>query len=308
MLFHEIYGCYYHAVARILSSAINGTLTEARMKEIIAQNTFSESFLTILPALEQERWQLLDSTLQTPLKHIPTLPLSTLELRWLKAVSLDSRIRLFQQEYAFLMKIAATDIPPLFTPSDYVNFDQYEDGDPYEDIHYINIFHTILTALRTHKKIKVSYLGKKGIHRTFFCSPYRLEYSEKDDKFRLLIGGCRFTDIINVGRIETCELQTEEADIRNHISKANSSHFILELEDRRNALERVMLHFAHFEKEARRLSDDRYQIIIRYNREDETELVIRVLSFGPFIKITEPDSFIELIKERLIQQKSCGPK
>lgn len=308
MLFHEIYGCYYNAVAGILSSAVSGTLTETGIKEIITRNAFSESILTILPALEQEHWQLLDSSLQTPLKHIPTLPLSILELRWLKAVSLDSRIRLFQQEYEFLMKLASSDIPPLFTPSDYVNFDQYADGDPYDEEHYINIFHTILTALRTHKKLKVRYFGKKGIYRTFFCSPIRLEYSEKDDKFRLLVDGCRFTDIINVGRIDSCELLTEEADIRNHVSKTNSSYFILELEDRRNALERVMLHFAHFEKEAMRLSDDRYQVKIRFNHEDETELVIRVLSFGPLIKVTEPDSFVDLIKERLIQQKSCGPK
>ncbi|MDE7156587.1 MAG: WYL domain-containing protein [Lachnospiraceae bacterium] len=308
MLFHEIYSCYYNAVAKILSSAVSGTLTEVQMKEIITQNTFSESFLTILPALEQERWQLLDHSLHTPLKHAPTLPLTTLELRWLKAVSLDSRIRLFQPEYEILHELAASDIPPLFTPSDYVIFDKYEDGDSYSEEHYINIFHTILTALRSRKKIKVCYSGKKGIHRTFACSPFRLEYSEKDDKFRLLIGGCRFTDIINVGRIESCEILLEEADIRNHISKSNSNHFVLELDDRRNALERVMLHFAHFEKEAERLSNNRYRIKIHYNQEDETELVIRVLSFGPLIKVIEPESFINLIKERLILQKSCGPK
>ena len=28
MLFHEIYGCYYNAVAEILRQAVNGNLTE----------------------------------------------------------------------------------------------------------------------------------------------------------------------------------------------------------------------------------------------------------------------------------------
>ena len=42
-----------------------------------------------------------------------------------------------------------------------------------------------------------------------------------------------------------------------------------------------------------------------YEKEDETELVIRVLSFGPMIKVTAPQSFAELIKQRLIAQKSC---
>ncbi len=39
-----------------------------------------------------------------------------------------------------------------------------------------------------------------------------------------------------------------------------------------------------------------------YNREDKTELVIRVLSFGPFLKVVEPEDFVELIKERLANQ------
>ena len=31
-------------------------------------------------------------------------------------------------------------------------------------------------------------------------------------------------------------------------------------------------------------------------------MVIRLLSFGPMIKVTEPESFVELIKERLKKQ------
>lgn len=308
MLFHEIYGCYYNAVAKILAVAVRGTLTESQMQEIITRHAFSESFLTILPALKQEHWQLLDNTLHTPLKHTPALPLTTLEKRWLQSICLDPRIRLFHKEYEFLQEMLPNDVPPLFTPADYVLFDKYSDGDSFEDENYIKIFHTILTALRNHKKINIRYSGKKGIQRKFICSPCRLEYSEKDDKFRLLIDGCRFTDIINIGRIETCELLDEEANIRNHISKKNSHYFLLELTDERNALERVMLHFAHFEKEAEQVSNHRYQIKIRYNKDDETELVIRVLSFGPLIKVTEPESFVNLIKERLLLQKSCGPK
>ena len=41
---------------------------------------------------------------------------------------------------------------------------------------------------------------------------------------------------------------------------------------------------------------------------DETEIVIRVLSFGPYVKALEPESFVNLIKERLISQKSCELK
>lgn len=64
--------------------------------------------------------------------------------------------------------------------------------------------------------------------------------------------------------------------------------------------------FAHFEKEAQRLDEKHYRVTINYRQDDETELVIRVLSFGPFIKVTEPERFVGLIKKRLEMQKSCG--
>ena len=94
-------------------------------------------------------------------------------------------------------------------------------------------------------------------------------------------------------------------DVYKRQDPARPRSVIFELVDRRNALERVLLHFAHFEKEAKRLDDDRYRITICYDKEDETELVIRVLSFGPMIRVTAPDHFVDLIKQRLTDQKSC---
>ena len=78
-----------------------------------------------------------------------------------------------------------------------------------------------------------------------------------------------------------------------------------ELTDQRKALERVLLHFAHFEKTAEKISDDKYLITVHYDKEDEIELVIRILSFGPMIRVTAPQHFIDLIKQRLKDQKSC---
>ena len=44
MLFHEIYGCYYNAVAEILHKAVNGELTEKGMQKIVTEKAFSESY------------------------------------------------------------------------------------------------------------------------------------------------------------------------------------------------------------------------------------------------------------------------
>ena len=42
-----------------------------------------------------------------------------------------------------------------------------------------------------------------------------------------------------------------------------------------------------------------------YDKGDEMEMVIRILSFGPMIRVTAPQYFVELMKERLRDQKSC---
>ena len=80
----------------------------------------------------------------------------------------------------------------------------------------------------------------------------------------------------------------------------------MEITDERNSLERVLLHFAHFEKQCERLSDNRYRLHLKYYENAETELVIRLLSFGPCVQVTEPAHVVEHVKKRLIAQKSCG--
>ena len=77
------------------------------------------------------------------------------------------------------------------------------------------------------------------------------------------------------------------------------------LHDERNALERVLLHFSHFEKETLKLDHRLYQIKLRYDRDDETELLIRVLSFGPTVEVLESENFKNLIIAKLKAQKSC---
>ena len=50
----------------------------------------------------------------------------------------------------------------------------------------------------------------------------------------------------------------------------------------------------------------RCTMTLHYDKEDETEILIRVLSFGPMLRVVKPVAFINLIKSRLLDQKSCG--
>ena len=114
--------------------------------------------------------------------------------------------------------------------------------------------------------------------------------------------------MINLARIRQIALLEEVKPDEAEAPPEKKDMVIMELTDERNSLERAMLHFSDLEKETVKLDDLHYRITLSYRREDETELLIRILSFGPTIKVTAPDSFIRLIRQRLNKQKSYGLK
>ena len=251
--------------------------------------------------LKKEKWQLIRKDGTTPIKNKPTMPLTLLQKRWLKAVMSDPRIQLFGE-----MNMKFSDVEPLFLPSDISIFDQYDDGDPYSDAGYIANFRLILEAIQKKIPLDVYFFSKKGKKLHSVILPEYLEYSEKDDKFRLVGSDSKFKTTINLGRIAECTFYKKPFLTNYQENKIeNICQVSFELTDQRNTLERVLLHFAHFKKCAKKVSDDRYLVTIYYDKEDEMEMVIRILSFGPTIKVVEPTHFIELIKKRLIEQKSC---
>ena len=69
-----------------------------------------------------------------------------------------------------------------------------------------------------------------------------------------------------------------------------------------------MLHFAHFEKQDEKLEKNTYLVKIKYAHDDEPEMVIRILSFGPMVEVIGSESFRKLIIEKLKKQLNCGLK
>ena len=299
MIFNEIYSAYYNTVAKIIAAVIAGNTDDKSINRIVAENAFGESVLTVMPSLKSEKWQLVHSDMTTPLLHKPTMPLTLTQKQWLKAISLDPRIKLFGIEFEGL-----DDVEPLFTSEDYYIYDKYSDGDPFEDEKYIEHFRTILSAMKNKQNIKIEMLNRKGNIVYSRCIPEGLEYSEKDDKFRLVTSGCRFIKTININRITKCKIYTGETILKSTHPEPTYEEITLKVKDERNALERCLLHFAHFEKRAERV-DDHYVLHIKFNQDDESEMVIRVLSFGPMVEVLGSESFKKLIIAKLKSQKSC---
>ena len=299
MIFSEIYGSYFKAVSAILAKAVDGALTERELTRTVLANAFGESLITIPAKLTDGSWPLITKDYGTPLRHKPHMPLTTLEKQWLKALLLDPRVRLFDPSEEGL-----EDVEPLFTPGQFVYFDRYADGDDFTDPAYIAHFRLILQAMHEKRKLRVHFHGHRGTRQSYLCIPYKLEYSSKDDKFRLLTGYKGWPLTVNLSRIDSVQLLDPWDESEYRLPQEREATLVMELLDIRNALERTMLHFSDLEKETERIGDRRYRITLRYRQGDETEILIRILSFGPVLKVIEPEGMVAQIRERLAKQSA----
>lgn len=298
MLFSEIYSSYFNAVAKILGLATESKLTGKALTEAIQEQAFEESVLVIPKALKSERWPLLTRTFETPLLEKPTMPLTDLQKQWLKALLKDPRIGLFSPSTEGL-----EDVEPLYDLESVVYFDRYGDGDPFQDRNYIQNFQTILQALREDGSVRIRYRAAGGNERRYDCRPIHLEYSGRDDKFRLIAEGWKRTLTLNLGRMITVERRETQETEHGEFPEDGEREMTLELTDERDAMRRAIISFSDLEKETVRLDEKHYRIHLWYRQEDETDLLIRILSFGPVLRVTEPAELVDQVIARLRKQR-----
>lgn len=298
IFFNEIYGTYYRVVEEILRTAQAGTLKVNEINTIAEKHGFRESNIYIPNNLKEKKWRLLTDDMKTPLQKPISFPLTLLEKRWLKALLLDPRIRLFDVDDEGL-----EDIEPLFRPEQFVYFDQYTDGDPFDDKDYQQRFRLLLKACEEKRLVELEFKNNRGGEEKHVYLPLQLEYSAKDDKFRLRAqkqeaGECGIS-MVNLGRLSGCVL-LEQSAAEDVLCCQERCTLELMLTDERNALERVLLHFSGMEKRTQKLDDSHYRLQLTYNKSDAMEMVIRVLSFGPLLKLVRPE---ELEDSRLQEQQ-----
>lgn len=306
MLFHEVYGSYYQAVAKILSQAVQGSLTRRDISKIVQQYAFAESWSNLTESLMNGDWPFLDEDLGTELLYEPEMPLTTLQKRWLKAMLNDLRIRLFLDTEDVT---GLEDVEPLFRQQDIYCFDRYTDGDPYGKESYIANFRVILTALREDRWLEVTQRNRWGTEITQKVKPLYLEYSPRDDKFRLHSAGTADhtwpgTIQTNVERIRSCKvIECSEPWL---LIPAETQQAELILSDRRGVLDRFMRLFCWLKKVTVPMEEEngvmRYRVTLYYEKTDEPELVIRLLSMGPDIEILSPESLRQETIRRVKKQ------
>ncbi len=322
-LFSEVYNCYFQVIKSLIEK--KSRISEREVNFHIKNTCFEESILYLLPKLTEQGWgfyEKQDGFLHSRLSEDFYVPLTDLQKSYIKAILLDDKITLFlNEEEIEAIGRAFSGIEPLYLPDDFYYYDRFSDKDDYKDPDYRKHFRTILSAIQNHEYVDILYESRfhRRLHHSYL--PCRLEYSIKNDRFRLLAvefhansdsdgarTGCNPRVItLNLCRIREVKLTSRTVkqlpDI-NHLLKRSCYHEPVRIliRNRRNALERAMLQFANYEKSTRKLDEDTYECLIYYSKENETELLIEILSFGPMIKVVGNETFLRLIKERLKRQ------
>lgn len=308
-LFSEIYSTYYRITEEILSKK---TVTKKNILNIISQKGFSETILFLAPELlDEDGYGLLKKngdTYHSILKKSPEMPLTLLEKKWLCAVLHDRKSSLFIDEEEKKKLLEKLGVSPLFRQSYFQVFDQYSDGDPYENKEYISHFRNICTAIEENKLIIISFQNRKDKRITHYFKPVKIEYSSKNNRFRVHAVSFRngkpfASGMINLSSVTSTQLTDITPEDTEMPDNRCSDPLIIKISSERNAVNRFMMEFAEFEKISEYDEEtSTCTVTLWYNIKDETELLIRILSFGPVAEVISPDHFREKIRERVVRQ------
>lgn len=318
-IFSEIYGAYFRTTEKILARE---SVTEQEIYEIISENAFRDSLLflpqKLIPKSDDTGYNLLkrnaDNTLSPVTKNPPPKIVTELQKRWLKAKLCDPKFALFFSDDTLCsLNSRLSNVIPLYNPACFRYVDVFGDGDNFSDENYRALFRTVLSAVKKHEILEIAFMTGKNILRRSKFLPVKIEYSRKNDKFRVYCYSVHKnkltgSGIINIGRIISA--------VNTHIvfsgyashddifeSRKAPEPVTVKVTTERNAVERFMMEFASYEKHTERNAENGECVVkIYFDKQDETELLIRLLGFGPVIEILGPEDFRNQARERITKQ------
>jgi len=316
-IFSEIYGTYFRIAAKLME---NEATDEKTVRDTVMRDGFRDSVLFLPQKLIPggEDWGLFrrekDNTLRRITKNAPVKVLTKLQKMWLKAKLSDPRIRLFMEEDTIeQLQQSLADVKPLYRHEHFRLTDRFADHDDYSDEKYISNFRTALDAVKNQRIVDIHFQTGRGKRASGRFVLLKIEFSPKNGKFRAycyLMRNDRIhsSGLINIGRIEsityTGRVFRTPVSMDDYFSSRKCKEpAVIRVTNERNGVERFMLEFASFEKHTvRDLEKNEYTVELWYDEQDETEVLIMLLSFGPVIEILGPEKLRSQARERLEKQ------
>lgn len=259
-------------------------------------------------------------------------PLTKIEVRWLMTVINDPLATVFlspKQIHAIMEALEKAPFKPERLPFDAINYyDRYNHEKRFkEDANGINIkrqtsnkelicLRILYHAIGCGNKVKIAYKNWKGKKCYIMCDPLWIEYSRRDDVFRVsyIHNSMAAIRTINVPRIfYVTELQNKHFELKDRreqydaILKETMTSIKVEFyQGTRNLPDRILTEFSLWEKRCvYDVSSKKYTMTLYYSMLDEKEIILRLLSYGPYIRIVADDDnhVLSEIKRRIVKQR-----
>lgn len=253
------------------------------------------------------------------------LPLTKMELRWLLTVLEDPVASIFLSEKQikivknFIQKTVPFQIAPFAMKSIYY-FDQYnlekdvERHSPKE----IGFIKKIYQAILSEEKLKIRMENWEGTEKEVYVYPVWIEYSRRDDVFRLWHVKKDRIQIINLQRVlEVTVLKNKKYRRAEHYKTLNTlyDHTFVKMkvefyQGERNLPDRLLTEFSLWKKKCiYDVVTQKYTMHLTYSTLDEKEILIRLMSYGPYVRVVESENSSEdqyilaELKKRIIEQR-----
>ncbi|MCM1990243.1 WYL domain-containing protein [Oceanirhabdus seepicola] len=326
-LFHECKNRYFRLVFLILSLAKDGLSKEQVIKLIddgeYDEKVIGKDFKTFQGLLlneydDKDNLNLLrekDGLFYPSINHstnqnIP-VRFNVVEKQWMKRLIEEPMVKVLLGDTLVLkLEEALNDVEGIgnidmiertYTANNDVSID-------YSKFH--DDFHTILEGIVQNKPIRYSNVDKWGRrYENKLSLPIRIEYSLKDDKFRISMYSLEENRpiMVNLHTIEKVELVH---DMKPNIDKQEvlkllkenkyaKEPIVIEVTDERGAMERCFMCFSGFERTSRFLGDNKYEIKLNYYTFEEDDVIRKLIALGPFVKVISPHRIIDVVVRKI---------
>jgi hypothetical protein len=247
-----------------------------------------------------------------PLRQVPVPVRPTIaEKSWLYYILLNDKSYLFLSDElrSKLIEILEND----FASKSYSISNNYIDIrqlSPYNilqiDNDYIEKFKRIVTAIRSHKYIRVTNHSFNGvIYESQKIIPYKLEYSSQFDSFSL---SCYPLDAkrpvkMNLKNLSDVEIEEAIPDYESFISyfeqqlRETLEHepIVIEIINKDDAYDRSVYLFSSYNTYCYDIGNDTLQMHIYYYRFQKEEIIRNILFLGHYIKVVSPTNIADKI-------------
>ncbi len=315
-MYHEIYGKYYQIIHNLLNSKPK---TEREINDYIRSQGFDESFLYLNAKMLVDEYHLFvkKGDLFYPLTNskIP-LFLTNEQKSWINTMLFDEKVKLFlsNEKINYYQKEFASNV--LYDDKAYQYLFQDVDKDEITP-KMSNVFRFVKNAIIQGMDINLTFISSKNYYTHKKVAPYKIEYSMQDQKMRVIAVEYRNGEPKRIIRIKLASIvgyrmieRVKRIDFEYYLQEeVLKEPLIIEVYPILNGIERVFIELSNYKREAFYDKERNLSIMkIYYEKVDEMDLVLKMLSFGKVVKILSDGFIKEEVLRRINKQKELLSK